>query len=77
MAAPTGATARFEDLRPSEVMELVSYYSRHLAVPTRRDPGAPEVLAGKRLFYEAGCTGCHTPKHATGRDGRTRRCAAS
>ena len=70
MAAPTGATARFEDLEaPSEVMELVSYYSRHLAVPTRRDPGAPEVLAGKRLFYEAGCTGCHTPKHATGRDG--------
>ena len=70
MAAPTGATARFEDLEaPSEVMELVSYYSRHLAVPARRDPGAPEVLAGKRLFYEAGCTGCHTPKHATGRDG--------
>ena len=23
----------------------------------------------QRLFYEAGCTGCHTPKHATGRDG--------
>ena len=70
MAAPTGATARYEDLEaPAEVMELVSYYSRHLAVPARRDPGAPEVLAGKRLFYEAGCTGCHTPKHATGRDG--------
>ena len=68
--APTGATARYDDLEaPAEVMELVAYYSRHLAVPTRRDSGAPEVLAGKRLFYEAGCIACHTPKHATGRDG--------
>lgn len=68
MTAPTGDTARYDDLEaPDEVMELVSYYSRHLAVPARRDPGAPEVLAGKRLFYEAGCTACHTPKHATAR----------
>jgi CxxC motif-containing protein (DUF1111 family) len=69
MAAPTGATARYDDLEaPAEVMDLVSYYSRHLAVPARRDPGAPEVLSGKRLFYEAGCIACHTPKHATARD---------
>ena len=69
MAAPTGATARYDDLEaPAEVMDLVSYYSRHLAVPARRDPGAPEVLAGKRLFYQAGCIACHTPKHATARD---------
>ncbi len=70
LAAPSGATARFEGLEaPSMVMELVSYYSRHLAVPTRRDVRAPEVLAGKHLFYEAGCIACHTPKHATRRDG--------
>jgi CxxC motif-containing protein (DUF1111 family) len=49
-------------------MDLVVFYSRHLAVPARRDAGAPEVLAGKRLFYEAGCTACHTPKHGTARD---------
>ena len=67
--APTGATARFDGLEAAtEVMELVSYYSRNLAVPARRDTDAPDVLAGKRLFYEAGCTGCHTPKHATRRD---------
>jgi CxxC motif-containing protein (DUF1111 family) len=69
MAAPTGATARYDDLEaPGEVMDLVSYYSRHLAVPARRNPGALKVLAGKRLFYEAGCIGCRTPKHATARN---------
>jgi hypothetical protein len=49
-------------------MELVSYYSRNLAVTARPDPGDAQVLAGKRLFYAAGCTGCHTPKLATRRD---------
>jgi CxxC motif-containing protein (DUF1111 family) len=69
MAAPTGASPQFASLEaPGEVMDLIDYYSRHLAVPARRDVGAPEVLAGKRLFYEAGCIACHTPKHATARD---------
>ncbi|MGD9507611.1 MAG: di-heme oxidoredictase family protein [Geminicoccaceae bacterium] len=69
LAAPTGASPRFADLEaPADVMELVTYYSRHLAVPARREADAAEVLAGKRLFYEAGCIACHTPKHATARD---------
>ena len=53
---------------PEAVMALIVFYSRHLAVPARRDAGAPDVLRGKRLFYEAGCIACHTPKHATRRD---------
>ena len=53
---------------PEAVMALIVFYSRHLAVPARRDAGAPNVLRGKRLFYEAGCIACHTPKHATRRD---------
>jgi CxxC motif-containing protein (DUF1111 family) len=28
----------------------------------------PVVLEGKRLFYEARCTACHVPKHATRTD---------
>ena len=69
LAAPSGASPQFADLEaPAEVMDLVNYYSRHLAVPARRDMGAPEVLEGKRLFYESGCIACHTPKHATARD---------
>lgn len=47
------------------LLELVAFYSSHLAVPARRDHDDPEVLAGKALFYEAQCTTCHVPKHAT------------
>ena len=51
-----------------DLLTLVAFYSSHLAVPARRDAGDPEVLAGKKLFYEAGCTGCHVPKFATSAD---------
>jgi CxxC motif-containing protein (DUF1111 family) len=36
------------------------------AGPPRR--GAPQVLAGKNLFYQAGCQGCHTPQFTTAAD---------
>lgn len=52
----------------AEMMNLVNFYARNLAVPARRAVDDPEVLAGKRLFYESGCTGCHTPKYVTGED---------
>ncbi|MBF4558403.1 c-type cytochrome [Pseudomonas sp. p50] len=47
------------------ILRLVLFYSRNLAVPARRDVGAPEVLAGKTLFFQAGCQSCHTPKYTT------------
>lgn len=50
-----------------EGLEMVTFYSRNLAVPARRDPDAPEVLRGKRIFYEIGCTACHRPKFVTNR----------
>jgi CxxC motif-containing protein (DUF1111 family) len=34
-------------------------------VPARRDVAAPQVLAGKNLFYQAGCQSCHTPQFTT------------
>ncbi|WP_092066707.1 di-heme oxidoredictase family protein [Poseidonocella pacifica] len=48
-------------------LELVTYYSRNLAVPARRDVDDAEVLRGKQVFYDAGCTACHTPKFVTHR----------
>ncbi len=48
-------------------LALVSFYARNLAVPNRPDAGDPTVLHGKRVFFETGCTGCHTPKHVTAR----------
>ena len=68
-AGPHGESAHQDGLEASaEVMDLIVFYSRHLALPVRRKPNDPEVLRGKELFYAAGCTGCHRPKFATRRD---------
>ncbi len=53
---------------PDPVLDLVTFYSRNLAVPVRRDVDDREVLAGKALFYDFGCADCHRPKYVTRRD---------
>lgn len=50
-----------------EGLDLVTFYSRNLAVPARRDEGDPQVLRGKEQFFAAGCAACHTPKFVTHR----------
>ncbi|MVO15655.1 c-type cytochrome [Rhodobacteraceae bacterium CY05] len=59
------------DTRVTEIdqpnMDLVTFYSRNLAVPARRDLGDPQVLRGKQVFYDTGCISCHTPKYVTHR----------
>jgi CxxC motif-containing protein (DUF1111 family) len=47
------------------ILRLVQFYTRHLGVPERRDVGAPQVLAGKNLFYQAGCHTCHVAQYTT------------
>lgn len=51
----------------AEGMDLVTFYSRNLAVPARRGADDPLVLQGKQVFYETGCTACHTPSFVTHR----------
>ncbi|MEP1327256.1 di-heme oxidoredictase family protein [Pseudophaeobacter sp.] len=67
LAAPHGD----RDTRGTEIdqanMDLVTFYARNLAVPARRDVADPEVLRGKAVFYDSGCTSCHTPKFVTQR----------
>lgn len=53
---------------PDPVLPLVTFYSQNLGVPQRRKVDDPEVLAGKALFYGAGCVSCHVPKYVTSRD---------
>ncbi|MBL8576791.1 MAG: c-type cytochrome [Mesorhizobium sp.] len=66
---PTGVQGRLGDTEaPDPVLDLVTFYSQHLAVPARRDVGKPDVLRGKQIFYQAGCASCHTPKFVTRRD---------
>lgn len=48
-------------------LDLVTFYSRNLGVPERRNIDDPQVLRGKELFHSLNCTGCHTPKHVTHR----------
>ena len=69
-AAPNGNSPQYDHLEAGrQVTELVVFYARNLAVPARRQPDDPTVLAGKRVFYTLGCTGCHTPSYRTRKDG--------
>jgi CxxC motif-containing protein (DUF1111 family) len=66
---PNGNSPQYEDLEaPTEVMDQILFYVRHLAVPARRALYDAETLHGKELFYDAGCIACHTPKFVTARD---------
>ena len=60
-----------QDDRVTEVddegLDLVTFYSRNLAVPARRNVDDPEVLRGKEVFYQTGCTSCHQPSFVTHR----------
>jgi len=68
-SAPHGGTADGTVTEATDDMfDRVVFYSRNLAVPARRDIDDPQVLAGKKLFYDSGCVSCHTPKFVTRRD---------
>ncbi|MGG7567154.1 di-heme oxidoredictase family protein [Rhodovulum sp. DZ06] len=51
----------------AEGLDLVTFYSRNLAVPARRNAADSQVLRGKALFHAFACAACHTPKHVTAR----------
>jgi CxxC motif-containing protein (DUF1111 family) len=48
-------------------LDLVTFYSRNLGVPMRRDVDTFDVLRGKDVFYKTGCTSCHQPAFVTHR----------
>lgn len=68
LAAATGVQPRLGDTEgPDPVLELVTFYAKNLAVPKRRNVDGAEVLRGKEIFYQSGCTACHRPKFVTSR----------
>ena len=70
LAAPNGDGVDGEKEVSDNILRLVSFYTRNLGVPARRQVDAPQVLAGKNLFFEAGCQGCHAPQFTTAADAR-------
>jgi CxxC motif-containing protein (DUF1111 family) len=69
LEAPDGDSPQYDHLEaPRQVVELVVLYVRNLAVPASRDADDPEVLQGRRLFYQTGCDRCHNPAFTTRRD---------
>jgi CxxC motif-containing protein (DUF1111 family) len=66
--APNGNGPNGEPEVSDNILRLVLFYSRNLAVPARRNVGDAEVLKGKNLFYQAGCQGCHVAQYTTRAD---------
>ncbi|WP_438299641.1 di-heme oxidoredictase family protein [Pseudomonas sp. NMS19W] len=63
--APNGNGPDGEPEVSDNILRLVLFYTRNLAVPARRGVNDAQVLAGKNLFFQAGCQSCHTPKYTT------------
>ncbi len=69
LKAPTGNTPQYGNLESGPIMtDLVIFYSRNLSVPARRDFDSDDVLRGKKIFYDIGCTACHRPSYTTRKD---------
>lgn len=62
--APDGGAPEVSD----EILDLVTFYTKTLAVPARRNVDDPTVLAGERHFERLGCARCHVPTLVTGED---------
>lgn len=63
--APEGITGNETHEVTDEILGFVEFYSQNLAVPARRNVNDATVLEGKSLFYNSGCTACHTPSYTT------------
>ena len=61
--AINGGTPEVDELK----LGRVTFYTRTLAVPARRDIGLVDTTAGEVLFAAAGCASCHSPQLVTGK----------
>lgn len=51
---------------PASAVHAVVFYLRTLKAPIQRDTDNPDVIAGKQVFMNINCSGCHTPTLKTG-----------
>lgn len=62
VAAPDGGAPELDAAK----LDRVTFYTRTLAVPARRDVGDATTDAGEATFAELGCSSCHSPILTTG-----------
>ena len=62
ISAPSGGDPELDDHKLAQV----TFYTRTLAVPARRDVGAADTRAGQDAFEEIGCASCHVGELRTG-----------
>jgi CxxC motif-containing protein (DUF1111 family) len=62
-AAPDGGEPEIADTELAQV----TFYTRTLAVPARRDVRSADTLSGEQNFADIGCAACHTPVQRSGR----------
>ena len=61
-ATPGGGDPELDDRK----LDQVTFYTRTLAVPARRDVDQTDVRAGQLTFERLGCASCHLPELRTG-----------
>ena len=62
--APNGGVPEVND----EILELVTFYCKTLAVPARRGHTNKVIVEGENLFKSLGCVKCHVDSFTTGND---------
>jgi len=69
LQAPDGRSSHLADVEVAPQMDqALALFTRNIAVPIRTNVASRSVLAGKQLFYQSGCTGCHQPAFTTSSD---------
>ena len=64
--APDGRSKHLSDLEVApEMSSTLGLFTRNIGVPVRKKAADPQVLAGKAVFYQSGCAGCHQPSFTT------------
>ncbi|SVD32361.1 uncharacterized protein METZ01_LOCUS385215, partial [marine metagenome] len=64
---PDGNSKEYDDLEVSnQQLDLITFYSQQLGVPSRRNIEDENVILGKEIFFQLSCNSCHTEKFKTG-----------
>lgn len=62
LSAPAGGDPELDDQK----LDRITFYTRTLAVPARRDVGRRDTRAGQEAFDALGCASCHVAELRTG-----------